>query len=164
MPLSCFFFFFFNDTATTEIYTLSLHDALPISGSWPVAASRLVDARPGHRRARGVAVPRASEPGLPPPEPTRSVHDGAGRGATIETPRVARRDSGGNAGTTGRAAAGLVSPLAGCAGDRDRPVGAAISQPLSRRQQLQGQRRRRDHADLWRVPGRPPGDGPSVAL
>src|SRR2546422_4536701 len=28
-PSSCFFFF--NDTATTEIYTLSLHDALPIS-------------------------------------------------------------------------------------------------------------------------------------
>src|SRR5256885_6994337 len=27
-----FSFFFFNDTATTEIYTLSLHDALPISG------------------------------------------------------------------------------------------------------------------------------------
>src|SRR2546425_3123512 len=27
------FFFFFNDTATTEIYTLSLHDALPISSS-----------------------------------------------------------------------------------------------------------------------------------
>src|SRR2546425_8404112 len=28
------YFFFFNDTATTEIYTLSLHDALPI---WPGA-------------------------------------------------------------------------------------------------------------------------------
>src|SRR2546427_1071183 len=28
--LYSFFFFFFNDTATTEIYTLSLHDALPI--------------------------------------------------------------------------------------------------------------------------------------
>src|SRR5438034_3286463 len=28
--LSHLFFFFFNDTATTEIYTLSLHDALPI--------------------------------------------------------------------------------------------------------------------------------------
>src|SRR2546425_8283952 len=27
-------FFFFNDTATTEIYTLSLHDALPIYLSW----------------------------------------------------------------------------------------------------------------------------------
>src|SRR5215813_15305020 len=30
MLLPLFFFFFFNDTATTEIYTLSLHDALPI--------------------------------------------------------------------------------------------------------------------------------------
>src|SRR3989454_7603961 len=28
-------FFFFNDTATTEIYTLSLHDALPISSNRP---------------------------------------------------------------------------------------------------------------------------------
>src|SRR2546430_11010598 len=35
-PRFCFFFFF-NDTATTEIYTLSLHDALPIwnFGAWP---------------------------------------------------------------------------------------------------------------------------------
>src|SRR5690349_22847419 len=32
-------FFFFNDTATTEIYTLSLHDALPISWSMPSAGS-----------------------------------------------------------------------------------------------------------------------------
>src|SRR6185503_20818427 len=30
-----FLFFFFNDTATTEIYTLSLHDALPIYVAWP---------------------------------------------------------------------------------------------------------------------------------
>src|SRR2546429_4362196 len=29
-PICVFSFFFFNDTATTEIYTLSLHDALPI--------------------------------------------------------------------------------------------------------------------------------------
>src|SRR2546425_2397533 len=28
------FIFFFNDTATTEIYTLSLHDALPICWNW----------------------------------------------------------------------------------------------------------------------------------
>src|SRR5690348_18454213 len=36
--LACFVyltFFFFNDTATTEIYTLSLHDALPISPAEP---------------------------------------------------------------------------------------------------------------------------------
>src|SRR2546430_10872304 len=32
MPLLISVFFFFNDTATTEIYTLSLHDALPICG------------------------------------------------------------------------------------------------------------------------------------
>src|SRR2546430_16986658 len=34
-------FFFFNDTATTEIYTLSLHDALPILG----AGARVASAR-----------------------------------------------------------------------------------------------------------------------
>src|SRR3712207_7139523 len=36
-------FFFFNDTATTEIYTLSLHDALPISigsNGWAIGPSR----------------------------------------------------------------------------------------------------------------------------
>src|SRR3712207_7919679 len=33
MRLACIGSFFFNDTATTEIYTLSLHDALPILGS-----------------------------------------------------------------------------------------------------------------------------------
>src|SRR5436853_3583613 len=38
------FFFFFNDTATTEIYTLSLHDALPIYGDLaePEAVARAV--------------------------------------------------------------------------------------------------------------------------
>src|SRR5256885_11455065 len=40
MSLALVSFFFFNDTATTEIYTLSLHDALPI---WP----------PGHGIAAG---------------------------------------------------------------------------------------------------------------
>src|SRR6266536_3292471 len=43
------FFFFCNDTATTEIYTLSLHDALPISWfardcSWPMAGSPRITA------------------------------------------------------------------------------------------------------------------------
>src|SRR2546422_9628682 len=43
-------FFFFNDTATTEIYTLSLHDALPI---WLRSDARLrrAGARAGGRRA-----------------------------------------------------------------------------------------------------------------
>src|SRR3712207_8848486 len=53
-------FFFFNDTATTEIYTLSLHDALPISGHLlrrhPAGADQRPDRRqrqrplPGRRR------------------------------------------------------------------------------------------------------------------
>src|SRR3712207_8909596 len=43
-------FFFFNDTATTEIYTLSLHDALPIS---PAGVADLV----GQTRRRSRAAP-----------------------------------------------------------------------------------------------------------
>src|SRR5438034_10189407 len=52
------FFFFFNDTPTTEIYTLSLHDALPISvgGSrrnWePVWASRWAPSWPDRKSTR----------------------------------------------------------------------------------------------------------------
>src|SRR2546422_9967095 len=38
-------FFFFNDTATTEIYTLSLHDALPISRNVVLPADRPHSAR-----------------------------------------------------------------------------------------------------------------------
>src|SRR5437762_10031391 len=41
------FFFFFNDTPTTEIYTLSLHDALPISSAGnPSAASQAANVGP----------------------------------------------------------------------------------------------------------------------
>src|SRR2546430_12136985 len=51
-------FFFFNDTATTEIYTLSLHDALPISPSReraePLRNSR--GPAPGRERRRPIAL------------------------------------------------------------------------------------------------------------
>src|SRR3712207_8136648 len=57
-PSTHIVFFFFNDTATTEIYTLSLHDALPISlisargAPPPRAAARLATlARRGRRRS-----------------------------------------------------------------------------------------------------------------
>src|SRR3712207_8166384 len=40
------FFFFFNDTATTEIYTLSLHDALPILAEAGLAATPRPAVRP----------------------------------------------------------------------------------------------------------------------
>src|SRR5436309_5438836 len=50
-------FFFFSDTATTEIYTLSLHDALPISGPERKA-------QPGPRPARAMR-PQTSWRGQP---------------------------------------------------------------------------------------------------
>src|SRR5260221_11925204 len=64
MPRVRWFFFFFNDTATTEIYTLSLHDALPILPCWSVriagclvdANQRRTDAR--HSRVAGFEIGR----------------------------------------------------------------------------------------------------------
>src|SRR5260370_5378570 len=50
------FFFFFNDTATTEIYTLSLHDALPIA-PWRGRAAAPLRGAPSPARA-----PRALQP------------------------------------------------------------------------------------------------------
>src|SRR5258707_12690976 len=47
----CFRLFFFNDTATTEIYTLSLHDALPIYRSGGLSPAHR---RSGPRRRRGL--------------------------------------------------------------------------------------------------------------
>src|SRR2546426_11115548 len=61
-----FLFFFFNDTATTEIYTLSLHDALPIS--LRPGRVRPAAARP-HRAGRAVAAGRRPQPA---PRPRRS--------------------------------------------------------------------------------------------
>src|SRR3712207_7244957 len=55
--------FFFNDTATTEIYTLSLHDALPI-------CRRAAPCRPTGRRAAGGR----------PAGPAAARHAGAGGG------------------------------------------------------------------------------------
>src|SRR3712207_7863610 len=51
--------FFFNDTATTEIYTLSLHDALPISVS-PFAPRRSRRRRDARRPAARRSRPRGS--------------------------------------------------------------------------------------------------------
>src|SRR5256886_14730896 len=73
------FVFFFNDTATTEIYTLSLHDALPILNSAAAAGPR-----PPHRAAhtvdperetpRNTAATACANP-IPPATPTQ----GSGR-------------------------------------------------------------------------------------
>src|SRR3712207_7044258 len=52
------FFFFFNDTATTEIYTLSLHDALPICAAGLVAVADPL------KPSAAAAVRRLEEMGL----------------------------------------------------------------------------------------------------
>src|SRR5215217_3697189 len=94
---SFMFFFFFNDTATTEIYTLSLHDALPISsmrgttpasaGSSPaegrrqglppawMAAHHSVSAFPGKRGAASHEAPAqaVAPPTFRAPEPARPL-------------------------------------------------------------------------------------------
>src|SRR2546430_10051902 len=56
------YIFFFNDTATTEIYTLSLHDALPIS-------------RRGSSAGRSCPSPSRSPPRPRPPRPSRRRRD-----------------------------------------------------------------------------------------
>src|SRR5438876_4689977 len=60
---SSFILFFFNDTATTEIYTLSLHDALPI---WRRDLAV-------QRHLRDAHVPRAVRPGLRSEEHTSEL-------------------------------------------------------------------------------------------
>src|SRR2546430_9608781 len=96
------FFFFFNDTATTEIYTLSLHDALPISrdrdGSGDGGGARHVGrGRGGPTRARGARRPRVGRGG----RPARRVVVGAARGRTAR-----------HAPAHGRPAGRPVGPLA----------------------------------------------------
>src|SRR3712207_9049646 len=60
------FFFFFNDTATTEIYTLSLHDALPILPGLPTRPGAGDRGGAGRRgRARRDAHGRGQVPLLP---------------------------------------------------------------------------------------------------
>src|SRR3712207_6954686 len=73
---SALVFFFFNDTATTEIYTLSLHDALPISRRWGSWCRRCPSPRPrpppwpyGPRLR---APPRRAPRPVPRPVPRRS--------------------------------------------------------------------------------------------
>src|SRR6266511_5593721 len=70
--LTLFFSFFFNDTATTEIYTLSLHDALPISAGndGPGLSTMGFPGSADLALSVGALYPgvfsRAPQPGVPP--------------------------------------------------------------------------------------------------
>src|SRR5256885_10215955 len=118
------FFFFFNDTATTEIYTLSLHDALPISTC--ATDSRCRRRRPARsRRAMYCGSrPRAVEPG----ETQRGsghelrVGSGVGAGGRRGVGTVRRRR-----GDPRRAGAGAAGQAATAHGERDVAGGAAVA-------------------------------------
>src|SRR2546427_7654274 len=75
LPVVFFIFFFFNDTATTEIYTLSLHDALPI-----LRSLRQGPLRKSVRAARcaGKPIRRAHLPGSGERHQDRSEEDTPG--------------------------------------------------------------------------------------
>src|SRR5256885_11283987 len=68
-----YLFFFFNDTATTEIYTLSLHDALPISPLWRGRLCRV--------RARDPATAAGSRIEAGGPGPDRRAGQGRAAGS-----------------------------------------------------------------------------------
>src|SRR5256885_12378122 len=88
---TCFFFFFFNDTATTEIYTLSLHDALPIypAGRGNHFLSRGRSRRPARDRAGVQSRPYISLPRRKSPPRVRRRR-GAGRRMALRQKRVLR--------------------------------------------------------------------------
>src|SRR3712207_7017412 len=82
------FFFFFNDTATTEIYTLSLHDALPI---WTVRRGPTGVEEVDHPAGPVQGVLRLQEPrGLLGVGPVRSV-DGHHHAAALPLDRKSTR-------------------------------------------------------------------------
>src|SRR6266567_1408800 len=136
---SCYYyglFFFFNDTATTEIYTLSLHDALPILGARRGSGPRPLRRRHlGRPRSRRGGHPGCGGPGRrgrcatpPPRQAARARHAGAPHGRRTTPPRrvghhrgdaprraVARRARGGAM----TPALGVALPSAGLA---DRPA------------------------------------------
>src|SRR3712207_8120559 len=79
---------FFNDTATTEIYTLSLHDALPIChlrhdpGGPPCRRGREGHPRGGRRPARGAPHEGREQPAPHPPARGRLRSRGPDRKST----------------------------------------------------------------------------------
>src|SRR5258707_5417487 len=79
-PISTFFFF--NDTATTEIYTLSLHDALPISTDGPEPS------RDGNAYTFEAARTAMSEAAARPLDTRRIIPPGVSKGLDRKSTRL----------------------------------------------------------------------------
>src|SRR5688572_32329362 len=84
LSIHCHSFFFFNDTPTTEIYTLSLHDALPISAS--AGFSRARRGGPSHCR-------RGSSRAQPECDPLRRTYARCDRGRCLRDRKSTRLNS-----------------------------------------------------------------------
>src|SRR3712207_9069727 len=69
-----YIFFFFNDTATTEIYTLSLHDALPISNR--IADHKPIPIHPSHHSAEAELESHPGSHGNPERQQTLVLQPG----------------------------------------------------------------------------------------
>src|SRR2546430_14451662 len=112
-------FFFFNDTATTEIYTLSLHDALPISPLFAVESPAGVAAWVAAAHAAGLFAALAG--GLCGPDLARARSLGADvvgvRGAACV---------GGRTGRVSRARVAALRALAEAAPSLRVPIGRGV--------------------------------------
>src|SRR6266446_6655035 len=136
------YFFFFNDTATTEIYTLSLHDALPIRHRVVLHPHPRHAETPCQRRS----LDQWREPGVERPD-----------GVAVERqPLLVAPDRGGPAGNgcaVGQRAPRLVHGVEGAEtilADRDRR-GGALGPAAAAAERSGGERRRSDgsrHVDL----------------
>src|SRR5580693_10040353 len=82
------FFFFFNDTASTEIYTLSLHDALPICARRPPRNGTAP--RAARRRSRTRGIPPGRGAGVADPVIGRAGRGHPGRGGGRSGPGARR--------------------------------------------------------------------------
>src|SRR5438445_9584004 len=115
------FVFFFHDPAPTEIYTLSLHDALPISSSSPATADETPADRRGRRKQLQLGRSGVGRDGGPSPGGARrrAAVRRAGRG---DGGRRARRTAGGRADrghAAGRGSERSQPVYRRAAGDRD---------------------------------------------
>src|SRR5581483_2916773 len=138
---------FFNDTATTEIYTLSLHDALPICAAVPRQGSARALSRPDRHRCLSAAADGGNRGHLLGPH---LRHDAEGRDAGEYRARQACRERRPDR----RPRFGAALPCrAGCTVAR----AAAARKPAVAPSQGYGDAARRAAAD--RRPARDPGDG-----
>src|SRR5208337_2568825 len=141
-----FLFFFFNDTATTEIYTLSLHDALPISLLDP----QVVELPPGPEHGRRIrVVTQAMESDDRVDHRREDGTEPVGGFEMLEHPAVGRLDCGPPPGCGNPAIRPLENPIDPQEEARpgEKPLRAPGPRPLPCEEQFADPALRLDHPD-----------------